>query len=212
MQNVKHIKTFEIKAKDGEMGTVHDLFFDDKHWTTRYVVVSTMKWLPGRKVLVSPMFIDHIDSVEETISVPLNKETIKDSPDIDTDQPVSKQHEMDLGRYYGLNPYWSGPSSWGPYKYPAELAQSEMQKENKMEEKDSHLRSVKEVTGYEIEATDGHLGHVEDFIVDEESWAIQNMVVDTKNWWPGKKVLVSPDSIKNVSWNERLVEVELTNE
>jgi hypothetical protein len=150
-----------------------------------------MKWLPGRKVLISPLIVDHIHAEDGKINISLDQETIKNSPDIDTDQPVSKQNEVHLGRYYGFNPYWIGPGYWGPYYYPGELAQEHMLEEIELEKeeqnKDSHLRSVKEVTGYRIKASDGNLGHVEDFIVDEDNWVIRYMIVDTQNGGLGKR-------------------------
>jgi hypothetical protein len=77
---------------------------------------------------------------------------------------------------------------------------------------DSHLRSMREITGYAIQARDGEIGHVEDFIVDDATWAIRYMAVDTKNWWPGKKVLVAPHWITSVSWLDQSVAVDLTRE
>lgn len=214
MYNAKNIRKFGIKSTDGEIGTVHDLLFDDNQWTTRYLVVDTLKWLPGRKVLISPMIINHFNPADENVNVSVDKKTIKNSPDIDADRPVSRQHEVVLGRYYGLSPYWGAPGYWGHYYFPAELAQANFQKAEELEAKerdeDSHLRSVKEVTGYEIEAKDGNIGHVEDFIINEDNWTIRYIIVDTKNWWPGKKVLVSPEWITNVSWSNRAVEVDLT--
>jgi sporulation protein YlmC with PRC-barrel domain len=214
MHNVRAIQKFGIKATDGEIGTVHDILFDDEQWTTRYLVVDTMKWLPGRKVLISPMQIDDIQVPEENVKLSMDKETIKNSPDINTDRPVSRQHELLLGSYYGFSPYWSGIGFWGPYHYPRELARADMLHQEELEDDetkdDCHLRSVKEVVGYEIEALDGNLGHVEDFIIDEENWTIRYIVVGTKNWWPGKEVLVSPAWITDVNWSERSVKVDLT--
>jgi hypothetical protein len=80
------------------------------------------------------------------------------------------------------------------------------------ESPDSHLRSTDEVTGYHIEASDGEIGHVADFLVDDETWAIRYLEVDTRNWWPGKKVLVSPHWLDNVSWPDSKVYVDLTRE
>ena len=88
-------------------------------------------------------------------------------------------------------PIWvrAGPECRGPRARAAlELGGKERD--------DPHLRSSRAVTGYHIQATDGDLGHVEDFIVDDHSWTIRYMVLDTTNWWPGKKVLVAPDWIE----------------
>jgi hypothetical protein len=76
----------------------------------------------------------------------------------------------------------------------------------------SHLRSTNEVSTYNIQALDGEIGHVEDFIIDDETWAIRYLVIDTQNWWPGKKVLISPQWIDRVSWGESKIFVNLTRE
>jgi hypothetical protein len=89
-----------------------------------------------------------------------------------------------------------------PYKPSTEPVPARIGKDT-----DSHLRSTKAVTGYHIEALDGELGHVDGFIVDDESWAIRYMEVATRNWWPGKKVLVSPAWIDRMSWEDSKVYV-----
>ena len=70
----------------------------------------------------------------------------------------------------------------------------------------------KAVTGYHIEATDGEIGHVDGFVVDDEAWAIRYIEVATRNWWPGKKVLVSPAWIERVSWPDSKVYAGLSRE
>jgi hypothetical protein len=210
----KELRKLDIRAVDGDIGTVHDFFFDDKHWTTRYLVVDTMKWLPGRKVLISPMSIQEVEPVVGAIALSVTKEKIKKSPETDTDKPVSREHELKFYGHYSYLPYWaSGRGAWGPHWYPADLAKHGAGQKEEFADTERHdesnLRSMKEVTGYHIEAKDGSIGHVEDFIFCDESWAIRYMVVDTKNWWPGKKVLVSPEWITHVNWDEQTVYVNL---
>jgi sporulation protein YlmC with PRC-barrel domain len=210
----KDLRKQDIRAVDGEIGTVHDFLFDDKHWTTRYLVVDTMKWLPGRKVLISPMSIEQVKSTEDVIKLTVSKETIKNTPEIDTDKPVSREKELEFYGHYSYLPYWSsGVGVWGPYWYPADLAKhpddEKVEHEGNERDDGSKLRSMKEVTGYDIVARDGSIGHVEDFLFDDESWTVRYIIVDTKNWWPGKKVLVAPDSITQVNWNEETVHIDL---
>jgi sporulation protein YlmC with PRC-barrel domain len=214
----KDLKRFDIQATDGSIGTVHDFFFDDQKWTARYLVVDTMKWLPGQKVLISPMSIGKVEAVAEEVALSLTKEQIKDSPTIDADKPVSKQNELVISDYYGFPPYWSGMerSFWGSYLYPAELYKNReryvMDETYNGNSEDSHLRSMKEVSDYHVHATDGQIGHIEDFLIDEQTWAIRYLIVDTKNWWPGRKVLISPDWMNEVSWDEKTVYVDFTKE
>ena len=146
----------------------------------------------------------------------LTKKQREESPSIDTDKPVSRQHEASYLDYYGYPYYWIGPYLWGPITYPRLSGVAQKRNEEvralRKEANDLHLRSVSQVTGHHIEATDGHIGHAEDFIIDGETWEIGYMVVDTKNWWPGKKVLVAPLWVSRVSWSDFTVYVDLSRE
>lgn len=220
LRSVTHLQGVTIQATDGEIGKVDQFYFDDETWAIRYLVVNTSRWLAGRLVLVSPIALAQRDWESKRLDVALTKQQIEDSPPIDTHKPVSRQHEAVYLGYYGYPYYWGGPNLWGLTSYPAGLAvQREAVTEAEAsaaragkESADSHLRSTNEVTGYHIEATDGEIGHVRDFIVDDETWAIRYLEVDTRNWWPGKKVLVSPAWIDNVSWPDSKVYVDLSRE
>jgi uncharacterized protein YrrD len=220
LRNVTRLKGFAIRARDGEVGTLEEFYFDDETWAVRYLVVNTGIWLSGRLVLVSPLALRQAAWESRRLDFALTKKQIEDSPPIDTDKPVSRQHEALYLGYYSYPYYWGGPNLWGLASYPAgltvereavteaEAAQAAAGKESA----DSHLRSTDEVTGYHIEAEDGEIGHVKDFIVDDETWAIRYLEVDTRNWWPGKRVLVSPQWISRVSWPDSKVYVDLKRE
>ena len=220
LRNTSHLKGFTVRARDGDMGIVDQFYFDDESWAIRYLVVNAEDWLGGRLVLVSPIALRQAEWESRRLDVALTKKQIEDGPPIDMHKPVSRQHEAVYMGYYGYPYYWGGPHLWGLASYPAglsvqreavteaEAAQARAGKESV----DSHLRSTDEVTGYHIEAEDGDIGHVRDFIVDDETWAIRYLEVDTRNWWPGKKVLVSPQWINNVSWPDSKVYVDLTRE
>ena len=214
LRNVSRLKGFTIRARDGEMGIVDQFYFDDESFAIRYVVVNAGDWLGGRLVLVSPLALRHVDWQSRLIDVALTKKQVEDSPPIDTHQPVSRQHEALHLEYYGYPYYWAGQSNPADIEAQQEAVAEaiDAQARPQLESADSHLRSTLEVTGYHIEAADGGLGHVKDFIVDDETWAIRYLEVDTQNWWPGKKVLVSPQWINHVSWRESKVYVDLTRE
>jgi hypothetical protein len=152
------------------------------------------------------------------LDVALTKKQVEHSPGIDTHKPVSRQHEAAYLGYYGYPYYWGGPYLWGPAAYPGGLAPAPraateaMAKRIERESPDSHLRSSVAVTGYSIEAVDGEIGHVDGFVVDDEAWAIRYVEVATRNWWPGKKVLVSPGWVERVNWTDSKVYVALTRE
>ena len=207
----KTLETYKLDSLDGEMGKVQEFYFDDLHWTIRYLVADTGNWLSGRRVLISPYALVAAIKEEQHIAVDLSRKQIEESPSINSDKPVSRQFEMAYTGYYGWPSYWGGPATWGaspsPVRDSGPWAAPAVDEEDTG---DSHLRSTHEVTGYPIHATDGEIGHVEDFIIDDETWTIRYLVVDTRNWWPGKKVLVSPQWIESVDWSEAKVFVNLS--
>jgi uncharacterized protein YrrD len=209
---------YRLLATDGEMGKVHDFYFDDVSWTVRYLVVDTGKWLPGRKVLISPVALDKPDWEYQTLPVNLTTKKIEESPPIETDEPVSRQKQIRIHAYYGWPVYWPYVGGYGGT--PAAVAVPEKEVQNEPEEAmeedlaegDPHLRSVREIHGYHIGASDGEVGHVEDFIVDASNWVIRYMVVDTRNWLPGRKVLLAPEWADSIVWEEKKVFVGMSRE
>jgi sporulation protein YlmC with PRC-barrel domain len=201
-----------IHATDGDIGSVNTIYFDDGHWTVRYFVVDTGKWLPGRKVLISPIAIRQLNWDGWTLDVILTREQVRNSPDIDTDLPVSRQHELDYYRYYGYPHYWGGAAlASGAYVAPGARTDEArgmaeiraLEQEGKSH--DPHLRDVRAVNGYHIRAADGDIGHVEDFLLDDQTWRIRYLVIDTSNWLGGRRVLVAPAWVAAVSWAESKV-------
>lgn len=220
LHSVKALDGFTIAATDGQLGHVKDIYFDDDKWTIRHLEVDTGGWLTGRRVLISPISVSKIDWSRECINVSLTRQQVNDSPGIDTARPVSRQHETALYNYYGYPYYWSGPYIWGytvfptlveqtPFEDPSRQA-TRLEMEEETSEEDPHLRSKDEVVGYDIKAVDDTVGHVDDFLFDERDWSIVLMVVDTRNWLPGKHVLISPNRIESVSWEEKTVVVGVT--
>lgn len=229
LRNTKELENFAIGATDGNIGHVKDFYFDDEAWVIRYLVVDTGTWLSSRKVLISPVALGHPNWTENILPVAITREQVKHSPDIDTEKPVSRQHEKQLLGYYGYPDYWGGPGLWEGGIYPnmtlpgyagfistPGAVQSEAEsvppqtEAARPEHDDPHLRSCKVVMGYHIQATDGEIGHVHSLLVDEATWAIRYIIVDTSDWWLGHKVLIAPQWIQTVSWSDSTVAVNLT--
>jgi len=213
--NTSKINGYVIKADDGTLGTVDDLLFDDLSWSIRWLVVDTGHWLSGRKVLLPVFALGHLDAEREQFSVHLTKKQVEESPDIDTHQPVSRQMETNIFDYYGWSPYWGSGYYMGGYGAMAaapmvepRLREDEI-RDSENRRGDPHLRSVEQVTGYHIDAHDGEIGHIADFLIGDSDWSIHYLVVDTRNWWPGKQVLVSPRSITAIDWSKRLVDLNV---
>ncbi len=213
VRSAKELEGYRLEARDGQIGAVEDLYFDDDAWTVRYLVVDTGGWFSGRRVLISPSAVEAVrwGTGQQVIEVDLTKDQVVRAPDVDTQLPVSRQHEMAYVAYYGWPRYWTGPWLWGPYHLPMTTPVGGMREEvaarPAAEDADLHLRSVNEVTGYDVGARDGDVGVVEDFLVEDGTWTIRYLVVDTSKWWFGRKVRRSPDWIAAVSWQDRRVVV-----
>ena len=215
LRSANDLKDFSIGATDGDIGRVEGFYFDDRRWTVRYIIVNTGGWFSERKVLVSPYAVDGTNWNSRTIDTALTREEVKVSPRIDVKSPTSRDHEAAFNGHHNLPNYWDGPKLWGPVRRPAAIKKHN--RENlppsdgpRDHFADSRLRSTSEMHGNVIICTDGNIGHLEDFILDDESWSIRYLVIDTRNWWPGKKVMLPPRLIASVNWRDGKVHVELT--
>lgn len=206
------LKSCELGAHQGAIGKCSDFFFDDKAWVIRYLVADTRKWLPGRKVLISPISIGTVDNVNQIIRIELSREQIKNSPPLDSDAPVSRKYETFFNKYNNWSDYWDGSDLWGKDHYPRTLKQrKELLEIEQAVEGKSNLRSANEVAGYRIHAHDEDIGHIEDFLIEEDSWAIRYLVIDTSKWIPGsKRVIVDPNWVESVDWADRSVIIKMT--
>ena len=212
LHNVSDLRGDKIAARDGEIGKLDQVYFDDDDWHVRYLVVDTGGWLSGRKVLVSPASIDRSKSSDHALAVGLTREQVEHSPGIDADKPVGRQYEEAHARYYGYPLYWVTPEAgvMPPPDPGGKLARQLKEAERKAAE--SHLRSSGEVIGYSIHAADGRIGHVEDLRIDDRNWAVADLVVDTRDWLPGKKVLVPASAVDTIDWNTREVRLRMSRE
>jgi uncharacterized protein YrrD len=198
LDEAKTLTGYKLQALDGELGTVKDFYFDDHSWTVRYLVVDAGEWLMPRQVLISPHALGSVNRSVRHIAVNLTKEQIEHSPSLNRDKPVSRRFEAEYCSYFGMPMYW--------FAREKELAWKRLRRG------DPHLRSAGEVRGYEMEAAHGEIGQVEDFLVDDEAWAIRYLIVNTRRWLPGKRVLISPAWIDRISWHHQQVVVALRRE
>jgi hypothetical protein len=223
LRQAKDFTNYKLRARDGDIGKAKEFYFDDVSWTVRYLVANTGGWLSCRLVLISPYALHPVIEAEQVVPVDLTKKQIEDSPSLNTDEPVSRQYERQYYDYYGWPQYWVGPLAWGQsysparefggINWPAGTAITPVETDDYPAHPeipgDPHLRSTQDVTGHHIQAVDGEIGHVEDFIIDDVTWEIRYLVVNTKNLWPGQHILIAPQWIERVSWGELKVFVNL---
>ncbi len=215
LRRTKDLWEYTIGATDADIGSVHDFYFDDEKWTIRYIVVETGVILSGRKVLISPIALRERALSPLHLWVNLTSSQIQSSPGIDLHKPISRQHEIEHHDHYGWPYYWPGEGVWGSESHPSALAKTSSARKKARDKKtpeDVRLRSVREVAGYHVMAIGGEIGHVEDFLFDDKTWEIRYVVIDTRNLWAGKRVLIRPQWIKRVSWKKKMIYLNLPRE
>ncbi len=214
------MRGYRLRAIDKDLGSTKDFYFDDRLWNLRYLVADTGNWLPGRQVLIGQEALGRPDWEDQVFQIALSSGEIENSPGVESDLPFSLQKETELRTYYKWREYWKDEMFVQPIGYassgvsgtlgvdPSVVAGGIATQLNG----NPHLRSANEVQGYYINARDGDIGYVKDFVVTDDSWIIRYLIIDTKNWLPGKKVIVSPNWVKTIDWGERTVEIDMSRE
>jgi uncharacterized protein YrrD len=210
----RKIRGATIRAVDGDIGTVEDFYFEEDRWTVRYLLVDTGKWMSGKKVLLSPMSVGEWNA--EEIRVSLNKNQVWDSPEFNPQGPFSHDHEKQVLGYYGYPYYWGAAGVWGMFDEPAALLTApappapDPAKATGIDPESRSLRSTHKSTGYHLRASDGEVGHVDDFLIGDKSWRIRYLLVDTSNWIGGRSVIVSSEALERVDKQHAMLHVGVT--
>ena len=216
----KTLEGYKLNSLDGEIGKVDEFYFDDHHWTVRYLIAETGGWLTGRQVLISPYSLTVVNTEEHYILTNLTQKKIEDSPPLESDIPVSQQYEESYYKYYEQPVYWGGPFIWGDSPFienclnlreyeDAPTKEDRENDDNRTGSWDPNLRRMNIVRGYTIRGTDGDIGRIDDFVIDDETWAIRYLIINTSTWWSGKKVLISPKWIERIDWPDSIAYVNV---
>ena len=181
LRTFSELRGIAIRATDGYVGTLSDVYFDDSSWRIRYGVVDTGRWFADRHVLVGPRALSVADPARRELWVRLSKSEVRASRRAETDRPVSRQKR-------GFAFYHADTQAHDP-----------------------HLRSCRAVAGHRLEATDGRLGRVDDFMIDDKTWTIRQLIVDTEQWQVAAAgVLVAPRHVEAISWPRASVSIDLS--
>lgn len=206
---INEIIGYPLMAQDGEIGHCADFLFEDRPWIIRYLVADTGNVLHRTKVLIPLIELDKPNEPDRLFHVDLTKKQIEESPPLSEDEPVSRQHERISYLYFGWPAYWAEDDLENTVSTGSGVARKVEQAPGN-DAKESRLRSVREVTGYHVDAADGKAGKVSDFIIDDNIWAIRYLVVDIQNGLTNKKILLAPDWVNTVDWLNRVVKIDLS--
>ncbi len=212
LRPVSVLKGTSLRARDGDIGKLEQVYFDDERWNVCYFVVKTGGWLSGREVLIAPRSVSGVDN-DGQLAVDLTREQIESSPPVGTERPVSRHYEVEYYRYYGWQPYWPLAGSFGGLMTPAApLPAPDRERAAPEPPEHPHLRASDEVRGYRVHTRDGEFGAVDDLVVDDRDWQVRYLVFDTRRWLPGRKVLLAPTWVDDIDWASRQVIVDLDSE
>jgi uncharacterized protein YrrD len=212
LRSLKQLYGIQLGATDGDIGHVKDFYFDDRNWAIRYLVVDTGSWLPGRQVLLAPHALGRLDQTDRILRVNLTRKQIEDSPPIESHKPVSRQYEAEYYRYYGWPYYWQGAGLWGMSGFPIlELPVGPPPSEAtpvfgpQLDRPEAHLRSTQAVNGYQLRTGDSIMGHICDYMIDAQSWAIGQLAVKTGHRLSGHERLIPTKDVERISYEESTV-------
>lgn len=208
----KALKGYKLQCTDGDIGTVKEFVFDDRDWTIRYLAIETGTWLMDRQVLISLQSLTGVDEKTKVFTANLTKKQVEDSPPLFKEIAVTRPYEDLFHTYYRLPAYWNTTNTWLPV--PDIMNDTAAYKEATQGDASlaPDLHSTDNITGRRIHATDGEIGHIADFIIDDEKWIIRYLIVNLHNWLPGKKVLISSEWVDSVGSDESGVNVKVLRE
>lgn len=219
LRNLKKIFGFTLFGEGQEYGTIKDFYFDEDKMKIRYGIVDTGTWLKNRKVLISPKEFMKPDFEHGVLPVELTKKEIEESPPISKEKPLSQIMEEKVTNYFEWPKYWIGTSTGEPVNANfllgekiKEMRQNKTNKEQREKyivaregNKETNLRSSKEVIGYNIKAIDGEIGKLDGLIVEDNYWLIRYLIIDTGKWLPSRKVIFPPEWLEGISWNKEQI-------
>lgn len=204
------------QAIDGKAGSIHDILFDDDSWKVRYLVVRSGVWLEERMVLIPPQAFLYATEGAHEVHVTLSCDQIRQSRSLEADPPFYLQRQIDAAT--------TAPTLWMTYGslydpviplYGPALMQAPPEGADVKREKpdyDPHLRSVREISGYQLEDADGEAGQLVGFLVDNEVWALRYVVIQTGSWFAKQQRLLTVSHISAINWERRTLTTSLHRE
>jgi hypothetical protein len=192
----KQIEGAVVEASDGKLGKLVDFLFDDRDWSIKNLVLDAGTWLNSRRVTLPPDLIQRKDWADHRLMITgLTREQVVKSPNVETHVPVGDLSKLEEATIIDWGLYWIKILD-----HPWQVSD------------DPHIRNTEEMIKYHLRETDGRMGHIADFLIDDEVWQIKFIEADTRNWWPGKHVLIAPERIDSIDGENRIVHVNLSRE
>lgn len=198
---VTDIQDYSVWAIDGDIGELDQFYLDVNRWMVRYLVVDTGAWLPRRKVLVPVIAVQTLDQWG-VFHLTLTRSQIRHCPPVDPTQPISRAAEQAYIHHYGLPLDWGGSIEPASATEPLQLATDTNNA--------PYLLSTRELAGLRLQSPAEVLGHVEDCLVDDQSWSAPYLRISAGHWLPGKTALLPTARLGEVDLERKRIHTQLT--
>ena len=208
--SARELTGYTVLARDGRLGTIEDFHFNSRDWVIQYVIVNSLDWPIGRWLLMPPSAVERTDLEASVLLVKVTKGDIKKSSRVDTNDPVSRQQEIGSAHCHKRFTYWDRiTGSEGPDSTPVGVQAGKTSESDEVSSAKPKPQSAEEILGFRILARDGEVGRLEDLIVESETWAVNYLLVTTRNSPPGGRALLAPCWITCVARDTFEIRVDL---
>jgi hypothetical protein len=209
---VSDLNAYKLNARDGELGRLHDLSFDEVTWQVRHLVIEGRSGQPGW-ILMHPLAVRRWDIQSRSIDLTVTRLQVERRPPVDVDQPLSQRQAERYYRHFGWPAYWPahgrGPAESQPPFRPAGSGSSRTSTGDQPADHDPHLHGARRLLDFEVLARDGHAGRVDDILVDAATWMVRQLAIDARTRWLGKQALVSAEWITEIDWIQGRLQLDL---
>jgi hypothetical protein len=208
---VKNLCRMAVYSREGRIGRVSQVLFDDESWAIRHIVVTLDDALGWRQILVDPSCVADIDQRSGQVRLYIPTSQAVCCPDADSDMPVSRQKARDTSLSTSYCLYANEIPAFFPTAIPSALFEQETDGEPGAgnQPADVHLRSSREVLRYRLRGRDRRFGHIKDFIFSERDWMIRQIEVSVRDGLFSRRIRLSPVWVVDVNWADREVSVDL---
>lgn len=218
LKGVRSIFGYRVRVSEGQCGLVHDFLFDDESWQMSHLVIGIgVPQETLRLYSLSPETPTAIIPEDQTFVLRTSSTAVLSSPSIDINPPVSRQRKRKLSALRIFVPFlpdeFAGipvPAPFTPALSYRKTANPATQVSTEEEAKwNAHLRSMREVIGYRIQAPDGRAGTLKDFLFDDIDFSVRHLVVQTRRFLLRKRVLLTPKEVVGIGWELARINISL---
>jgi sporulation protein YlmC with PRC-barrel domain len=182
-----------VKGANGCFGNLYDILFNGQSWKVQNLLINCNHWYSGQQVAIEPQTVEETNWQNQNMTVQLTKEQIAQVSNTQSKQTTTTAKTCQANQVTTTNVYGTGAFNTTT-QYNANTV----------------AHSTKLCTGMNVYGTNGMVGYVDDFVVDDETWTVAHLIVEVQNQYTSKRVMIETNSIKSVCWEDGQVQLSLS--